>query len=198
MAEIGFEMYQKILDEAIRELKRNEFKEVFEEEIARQDDYAQDCTIDTDLEILIPDYYVESITERLSLYTRIDNCDHEEELLQFHAELIDRFGPIPMQVEDLFDTVRIRKVAVELGFEKIIVKNDSAKCYFINRPDSPYFESDVFKKIMEFIQQKTNKVKLRQAGKLFLLIIDDIRNMQQLLLFLQKMRDNWQPAVQTA
>jgi transcription-repair coupling factor (superfamily II helicase) len=187
MAEIGFEMYQKILDEAIRELKRNEFKDVFEEEIAKQDDYVHDCTIDTDLEILIPDEYVESITERLSLYTRLDNCESEDELVQFHAELIDRFGPIPNQVEDLFDTVRIRKLGMVLGFEKIIVKNNSVKCYFINKPDSPYFESDIFKNIMEFIQQKTNKVKLRQAGKLFLRTIDSIETMQQLLQFLQRM-----------
>ena len=188
MAEIGFEMYQKILDEAIRELKRNEFKEVFKEEITKQDDYVQDCTIDTDLEILIPDDYVESITERLSLYTRLDNCENENELSEFHKELIDRFGPIPKQVEDLFDTVRIRKVAVELGFEKIIVKNDTVKCYFINRPDSPYFESDTFKNIIDFIQQKTNKVKLKQVGKLFLLIINDITGMQQLLQFIGKMK----------
>ncbi|HLY68290.1 MAG TPA: transcription-repair coupling factor [Puia sp.] len=187
MAEIGFEMYQKILDEAIRELKRNEFREMFEEETAKQDDYVQDCTIDTDLEILIPDNYVESITERLSLYTRLDNCDHEDELVQFFGELTDRFGPVPDQVKDLFDTVRIRKLSVLLGFEKIIVKNNTVKCYFINKPDSPYFESGVFRNIMEFIQQKTNKVKLRQAGKLFLLTIESIETMQQLLEFLQRM-----------
>jgi transcription-repair coupling factor (superfamily II helicase) len=188
MAEIGFEMYQKILNEAIRELKRNEFKEVFKEEIAKQDDYVRDCTIDTDLEILIPDEYVESITERLSLYTRLDNCENETELMDFHAELLDRFGPIPQQVEDLFDTVRIRKVAVELGFEKIIVKNQTVRCYFINRPDSPYFESGAFKGILEFIQERTNKVKLRQAGKLFFLSIEDMRSMQQILQFLEKMK----------
>ena len=95
MAEIGFEMYQKILDEAIRELKRTSFRDVFKEEIQQQEDFVQDCTIDTDLEILIPDSYVESITERLSLYTRLDNCDTEEELQNFHTEMLDRFGPIP-------------------------------------------------------------------------------------------------------
>ena len=83
IAEIGFEMYQKILDEAIRELKRKEFKELFKEEIQKQDDYVSDCTIDTDLEILIPDEYVESITERLSLYSRLDNCENEKELAGF-------------------------------------------------------------------------------------------------------------------
>jgi Transcription-repair coupling factor (superfamily II helicase) len=127
MAEIGFEMYQKILDEAIKELKRTQFKELFKEEIAKQDDFVQDCTIDTDLEILIPDEYVESITERLSLYTRLDNSETEQELQQMREEMIDRFGPIPFQVEDLFITVSCRKLGVALGFEKMLLKNDFLK-----------------------------------------------------------------------
>src|SRR5436189_4799437 len=86
IAEIGFEMYQKILDEAIRELKRKEFQDLFKEEIQQQDDFVRDCTIDTDLEILIPDDYVASITERLSLYSRLDNCANEKELQAFHEE----------------------------------------------------------------------------------------------------------------
>jgi transcription-repair coupling factor (superfamily II helicase) len=187
MAEIGFEMYQKILEEAIRELKRTEFRDLFKEEIAKDDDYVQDCTIDTDLEILIPDSYVESITERLTLYTRLDNCDTEEELEHFHSELIDRFGPMPSQVEDLFDTVRIRKQAVSLGFEKLILKEETLRCYFINRPDSPYFESDIFRLILEYLQKHTNKAKLKQAGKHFLLVVDDIRSMADLLGFLRRM-----------
>src|SRR6202012_3592873 len=184
MAEIGFEMYQKILEEAIRELKRTEFRDLFKDEIAKHDDYVQDCTIDTDLEILIPDSYVESITERLTLYTRLDNCDSEEELVEFHTELADRFGPIPPQVEDLFDTVRIRKLAVSLGFEKLILKDDTMRCYFINRADSPYFESDIFRNILDYLQKHTNKAKLKQAGKNFLLVVDDIRTMAALLAFL--------------
>jgi len=187
MAEIGFEMYQKILEESIRELKRTEFRDLFKEEIAKQEDYVQDCTIDTDLEILIPDSYVESITERLTLYTRLDNCDTEEELQQFHSELIDRFGPIPPQVEDLFDTVRIRKLAVSLGFEKLILKEDTMRGYFINRPDSPYFESETFRLILEYLQKHTNKAKLKQAGKHFLLVVENIRSMAELLAFLQRM-----------
>ena len=92
IAEIGFEMYHKILDEAIRELKRKQFRDLFREEISRQDDYVSDCSIDTDLEILIPDDYVENITERLSLYSRLDNCETETDLDGFHRELEDRFG----------------------------------------------------------------------------------------------------------
>ena len=187
IAEIGFETYQKILDEAIRELKRTDFKDLFKEEISKKDDFVQDCTIDTDLEILIPDNYVESVTERLSLYTRLDNCESETELLEFHKDMIDRFGPIPDKVEDLFDTVRIRALAVTLGFEKMILKEEHLRCYFINRPDSPYFESDTFRMILEYIQKHTNKAKLKQAGKLFLLVVDDIRSMRELLKFLQRM-----------
>lgn len=187
MAEIGFEMYQKILNEAIRELKRSSFKELFKEEISKQDDYVSDCTIDTDLEILIPDSYVESITERLSLYTRLDNCEKEEELQTFHAEMIDRFGPIPNEVEDLFTTVRCRWVAVDLGFEKMSLKENTMRCYFVNKNDSPFFESDTFKNILDFLQKGTNKGQLKQVAKNFLLVVTDIKNMNEMLRFLQQM-----------
>jgi transcription-repair coupling factor (superfamily II helicase) len=187
MAEIGFEMYQKILDEAIKELKRTEFKDLFKEEIARQDDFVQDCTIDTDLEILVPDDYVESITERLSLYQRLDNCETEDDLLAMKAEMEDRFGEIPRQVEDLFITVRCRKLAVDLGFEKMSLKDDTLRCFFINRPDSPYFESSTFQKIIQFLQTETNKAKLKQTGKLFMLIAGNMKSMEEMHLFLRAM-----------
>jgi transcription-repair coupling factor (superfamily II helicase) len=188
IAEIGFEMYQKILDEAIRELKRTEFKELYKEEIAQQDDFVSDCSIDTDLEILIPDSYVESITERLSLYSRLDNCETEEDLTAFYAEMEDRFGPIPPQVEDLFTTVRCRKIAVELGFEKMFLKNETLKCFFVGNPDSPYFQSPVFTGILQFLQTGTNKGKLKQVGKNGILIVEDIRTMSDLFSFLDRMR----------
>ena len=187
MVEMGFEMYQKILDEAIRELKRTSFKDLFKDEIAKQEQEVIDCTIDTDLEILIPDLYVESITERLSLYTRLDNCETEEELQVFHKELEDRFGPVPDEVNDLFDTVRIRRMAVELGFEKLIFKNGQVKFYFINRPDSKYFESDVFKNMLDYIQKQTRQARLRQNGKLFMLVLSDMNSMKKLLEFMQRM-----------
>lgn len=187
MADIGFEMYQKILDEAIRELKRTEFKELFKEEIARQDDFVQDCTIDTDLEILIPDFYVESIAERLSLYQRLDNCDTEDELTDMKQELQDRFGNLPQQVQDLFNTVRCRKLAVGLGFEKMSLKDSTLRCFFINRPDSPYFESSIFQHIIEFLQTGTNKAVLKQTGRLFMLIANDVKTMEAMHRFLKSM-----------
>ena len=187
MAEIGFEMYQKILEEAIRELKRTSFKDLFKEEISKQDDFVSDCTIDTDLEILIPDSYVESITERLSLYTRLDSCEDEAELQSFHAEMLDRFGPMPESVEDLFTTVRCRKLAVDLGFEKMTLKEDTLRCYFINRPDSPYFESELFKEVLAYLQTGTNKGRLKQTGKMFLMVVEPIKGMEEMHGFLQKM-----------
>lgn len=190
IAEIGFEMYQKILDEAIRELKRKEFKELFKEEIQQQDDFVKDCTIDTDLEILIPDDYVESITERLSLYSRLDNCENEKELNDFHIEMIDRFGPIPSQVEDLFTTVRCRKIAVELGFEKMLLKNENLKCFFVSNPESPYFQSETFTGILKFIQTKTNKARLKQVGKNGILIVENIKTMTKLWEFLNRMEES--------
>ncbi len=187
MADIGFDTYQKILDEAIRELKRTKFKDLFKEEITAQDDFVQDCTIDTDLEILIPDSYVENITERLSLYSRLDNCESEESLQRMETEFIDRFGALPPEVQDLFTTVRCRKLAVDLGFEKMVLKNDALKCYFINKPDSPYFESQTFKNILEYLQTGTNKAKLKQVNKLFMLVMEPAKTMSQVLRFLQHM-----------
>lgn len=186
MIEIGFEMYQKILDEAIRELKRTSFKNLFKDEISKQDDYVQDCTIDTDLEILIPDTYVDQIAERLVLYTRLDHCREEDELARFHDEVLDRFGPIPACVEDLFTTVRCRKTAVELGFERITLKQHTLRCYFVNNPDSPYFTSLTFKAILLHIQTKTNKSHLKQLGKNFMMVTEGVNSMTQLLTLLQE------------
>jgi transcription-repair coupling factor (superfamily II helicase) len=189
MADIGFEMYQKILHEAIRELKRTDFKELFKEEISKQDDFVQDCTIDTDLEILIPDSYVENITERLSLYSRLDNSETEDELLRMEEEFSDRFGPVPQEVQDLFITVRCRKLAVALGFEKMVLKEQVLRCFFINKHDSPYFESDVFKNILGFLQTGTNKARLKQTGKVFMLIAEPVETMQEVYQFLQRMHN---------
>ena len=189
MAEIGFETYQKILEEAIRELKRSKFQDLFKEEITKQDDFVQDCTIDTDLEILLPDTYVENIAERLSLYQRLDDCSEESELLIMQQELMDRFGPLPDSVLALLDTVRCRKLAVSLGFEKISLKDKTLRCFFINRPDSPYFESDTFRRILAYLQTGTNRAKLKQTGRLFLLVVDGVSGMADLHRILTNMHE---------
>ncbi|GAA4302265.1 transcription-repair coupling factor [Compostibacter hankyongensis] len=188
MAEIGFEMYHKILDEAVRELKQTEFRELFREQLAEKEEYVGDCTIDTDLEILIPDSYVENITERLSLYQQLDNLSEEADLQAFAMGLEDRFGPLPAPVEDLFTTIRCRRLGIALGFEKIILKNEKARCYFINNPDSPYFESPLFNHILQFIQQEVNNARLRQVGTNFMLVLDHIGSMKDLEQFFLRMK----------
>ncbi|MGN6569661.1 MAG: transcription-repair coupling factor [Flavipsychrobacter sp.] len=185
IAEIGFEMYQKILGEAMRELKTTDFKEVFAAELERKKDFVSDCTIDTDLEILIPDTYVENIGERLSLYTQLDNIDSDLEMEAFANDLKDRFGPIPPQVEDLFTTLRCRRLACELGFEKLILKNEQMRLYFVSNPDSPYFESDTFNHILAYIQTRANNARLKQVGKNFMLVVTNIKGMNDVHWFLE-------------
>lgn len=189
MAEIGFDMYQKILDEAIRELKQNEFRDLFKEQLEEKKDFVSDCTIDTDLEILIPDSYVESIQERLNLYQELDNITLESKLQAFEAEMQDRFGPIPEPVKDLFCMIRCRWMAIKLGFEKMMLKEEKLRCYFINNPDSPYFESPTFNHILTYIQTRVNNAKLRQVGKNFILAVDKITSMSDLYDFLKTMED---------
>lgn len=191
ITDMGFEMYQKILAEAMRELKSTDFKEVFADEIERKKDFVSDCTIDTDLEILIPDSYVENITERLSLYTQLDDLNKEEDVAVFKEMLVDRFGSVPRQVEDLFTALKCRHVAKDLGFEKLILKNRQLKLYFISNPDSPYFESETFQRIMQHIQTTaTHKARLKQVGMNFMLIADGFVGMKEVLWFLEGMAES--------
>ena len=104
--------------------------------------------------------------------------------------MTDRFGPIPPQVEDLFTTVRCRKLAVELGFEKMFLKNETLKCFFVSNPDSPYFTSETFNGILQFLQKGTNKAKLKQVGKNGILVVEDVKTMNSLHLFLKRMRES--------
>ena len=149
--DIGFETYQKILNEAIEELKHNEFKELYKDEKPR--DYVKDVQIDSDFEILIPDDYVNVITERLNLYKELNELKNEEELQVFQKNLIDRFGEMPPQVVDLLDSVRIKWLAKELGMEKIVLKNKRLLGYFISDQQSPFFQTKRFTDILNFLQQ---------------------------------------------
>jgi len=188
ISDIGFEMYQKILNETIRELKHTDFKEVFKDQILDKEDYVSDCTVDTDLEILIPDSYVESITERLSLYTQLDDCEKETELQNFERGMQDRFGPIPRQVSDLFTALRVRWKAKELGFEKLILKNKQLRLYFITNPESPYFESEVFQHILQVVQLQVRNGRLKHVGTQFMLVIDGLKHIDEVYQLLQIMQ----------
>jgi transcription-repair coupling factor (superfamily II helicase) len=179
IAEIGFDMYHKILDESIRELKATDYKELYKEELEREQDYVRDCQIDTDLEMLIPDHYIRNINERLIIYTELDNVPNEEKLQEFKTNLIDRFGTLPAQVEELFNGIRLRWAAKKLGFERIIFKNFRLRCYFLENPESYYYETNVFGKVMSFVQAHPGKCSVRQTNKSLILTFDNIRTMHE-------------------
>ena len=172
ISDLGFDMYHKILDEAIQDLKESEFKELFEEELSKTvRELVQDCVIESDLELLIPEEYVKNITERLSLYTQLDNIKEKEGLEKFEAEVIDRFGPLPQSVQELMTSVKLRWLAEKLGFEKIMLKGSKLKGYFVPQEKEEYYKGPIFGKILAFVQQHPKNCQMKEfKGKLVLTI----------------------------
>jgi transcription-repair coupling factor (superfamily II helicase) len=179
ISEIGFDMYQKILDEAILELKEQDFNEIFQEELPKE--FVKECQIETDLEILIPDDYITNITERLSLYKELDSLASEYELVKFKGKLEDRFGHVPAQTLALLDTIRLRWLAKRIGFEKLILRNNRLACYFISNEDSPYFQSSQFTAILEYIKTHPSNCRLKEDKNRLILIIRETGKVKEAL-----------------
>lgn len=175
ISDLGFETYHKILDEAVDELKKTEFRALFKEDLAQKlKPLVQDCVIETDLELIIPEDYVTNISERLSLYSQLDNIENKEELTQFAESLRDRFGALPESVTSLIETVRLRWHAEELGFEKLIIKNESMRCYFVSADNSNYYKSETFGKILQFVQTHPKKCQMRETKNKLILTLNEI------------------------
>lgn len=186
ISDLGFDMYHKILDEAIQELKETEFAELFKKELEAKDfNKSTDCQIETDLAVIIPETYVSNISERLSLYSTLDNIKTEEELEKYRTSIIDRFGPLPEEVKDLVETVRLRWLAEGLGFEKLTIKNGTMKGYFVQNNDA-YYKSDIFGKVLLFAQKNPKKCKLKEVNKKPMIVFEDIDFMHQAMDTLQK------------
>ncbi len=187
--DLGYETYHKVLDDAIQELKETEFRDLFANELAEKAKIlVQDCVIETDLEILIPDAYVSNISERLGLYARLDNIKDEEQLSRFKEEMKDRFGAIPEPVEELIHSVRLRWLGEKLGFEKISLKNERMRAYFVSNKDQ-YFSSPVFGKILQYVQNHNKVCKLKdQAGKA-MLVIEHVKSVNQAIEIFSHMQD---------
>jgi transcription-repair coupling factor (superfamily II helicase) len=173
ISEIGFEMYHKILDEAIQELKEDEFTELFKEEQMHKLE-SKDCTIETDFEALIPDEYVRSVSERVSLYGELSRLETNQQIAQFGDQLQDRFGPLPQQVLDLFELIKLRTVAKKIGFEKVVLKNASMAAYFPDEKKQAYYQSNQFSKILQFVQQNAQRCKMKQTPKNLILGIQHV------------------------
>jgi transcription-repair coupling factor (superfamily II helicase) len=191
ISDLGFDTYHRILDDAIQELKETEFKDLFAEELAEKVKLiVQDCVIETDLEILIPETYIQNSSERLQLYSSLDNIHDEAGLQQFNASLKDRFGPIPESVEQLINSVRLRWMGEELGFEKISLKNEKLRAYFISgKGKEEYFKSDVFGKVLTFVQSHARQCRMKETSGKLILTIENILSVNAAIDIIDKMLD---------
>ena len=189
ITDLGFEMYHKILDEAVQELKENEFAALFEEDLKEKVSVlVQDCTIETDLELLIPESYVSNISERLGLYSKLDGLEKEEELDQFGQMLQDRFGPAPQAVQDLMETVRLRWQAESLGIEKLVLKAFQMKCYLLPSSKESFYNSSVFGNMMKFVQQHPKSCKIKEHKNRLILSVDQVLSIQKAQHLLREMK----------
>lgn len=191
ISDIGYETYQKILEEAIQELKESDFKDLFREQMERDQKYVQDAQIDSDVEMLIPDEYVSNIDERLRLYTELDHIESEEGILKFADSLKDRFGPVPSFVEELFDGLRLRWVAKKLGFDRLTLRNNVLRCYFHKNAQSAYYESAIFDRLIKLLgtQAQTLDVQLKQSATRLLMIKEKVRSMRTARQFLNSLHE---------
>lgn len=188
--DIGFDAYQKILQEAIEELKENEFKELYPVDENEPKEYVKEVQIDTDFEILFPDDYVNSVTERLSLYNKLGTLTEEKELVEFESQITDRFGEYPTQVQDLLDSVRIKWLAKELGLEKIILKQKRMIGYFVSDQQSGFYQTPAFTKMLQYVQKNSKscvmKEKKTKNGLRLLITFIRIDSVNTALKILQK------------
>ena len=184
--EIGFDTYQKIMNEAIDELKENEFKDLYEnEDSGVEKEYVKDLQIDTDFELLFSDEYINNVTERLSLYSELSNVKNEEELVVFQNKLIDRFGPMPPRANALMNSIRIKWVATKVGIEKLVMKKGKMIGYFVADQISDFYTSNRFHQVIQFVQKNSNicvmKEKQTPAGLRLLLTFDNVKTTRRAL-----------------
>ena len=188
--DIGFDTYQKILNEAIEELKENEFKELYKSDNDKPKEFVKEIQIDTDFEILFPDDYINKVTERLNLYNELSTIDNEEKLAKYEANLTDRFGELPIQALDLLNSVRLKWLAKNLGLEKLILKKGKMIGYFVSDQQSAYYQTEIFTKVLKFVQFNPAICKMKEKetklGLRLLLTFDNINSVDTALSMFQK------------
>ena len=190
--DIGFDTYQKIMNEAIEELKENEFKDLYpEENDIETKEYVKDIQIDTDFELLFPDEYINNISERLNLYNELSLIKTEEVLQQYEQKLIDRFGPLPKQAVALLNSIRIKWKATHLGIEKLVLKQGKMVGYFVSDQQSAYYQSSKFMKVLQFVQQNGNLCKMKEKetknGLRLLLTFENVKSIKRALELIEMM-----------
>lgn len=191
--EIGFETYQKIMNEAIEELKENEFKDLYDEgDEDENKEYVKDLQIDTDFELLFPDDYINNISERLNLYNELGTIKDEDGLLAYETKLIDRFGPLPKEAIALLNSIRIKWIATQTGIEKIIMKQGKLIGYFVGDQQSNYYNSKQFRHMLQFVQQHGNICKMKEKetknGLRLLITFENVKSINKALDFMEMMK----------
>jgi transcription-repair coupling factor (superfamily II helicase) len=188
IADIGYDLYHKILDETVLELKEEHFPELFKEEIAkRKAIFVEDVKIDLDLDIRMPEAYVPSIPERLKFYRRIAGAEEEPQLQEIQREMIDRFGPLPAPVLALFDATRIRELARRCGIERVFLKEGVLRLYFVSDKSSTFFNSQAFGRIIEYVQTYSARVKIKESSKYLSMIYPDVTDIKRVLLLVKEL-----------
>ncbi|MBC7605591.1 MAG: transcription-repair coupling factor [Burkholderiales bacterium] len=187
--EIGFDTYQKIMNEAIDELKENEFKDLYAGETKPQKEYVKDLQIDTDFELLFPDEYINNISERLNLYNELSLIKTEEALQVYENKLIDRFGPLPKPAISLLNSIKIKWIATQLGIEKLVMKKGKMVAYFVSDQQSDYYASTAFHKVLQFVKTQSQICQMKEKqtpnGLRLLLTFDQVKSIKKALDFMQ-------------
>ena len=194
MEDLGYETYQKILNQAVTELKNDEFADLYHEEMAegRQftgDEFVEDCAVESDLEMYFPDNYVPGSSERMLLYRELDNIGDDRELDAYRQRLIDRFGPIPHEGEELLQVVPLRRLGKRLGCEKLILKQGRMQMQFVSNPDSPYYRSAAFDKVLQYIGSHLRSCNLKEINGKRSMVVDDIATVGEAVKVLRSIDD---------
>lgn len=184
MEDLGYETYQKILSQAVTELKNEEFNDLYQEEMKEGeqltgDDFVDDCAVDSDLEMYFPDSYVPGSAERMLLYRELDHLDRDEEVEAFRQRMIDRFGPIPQEGEELIHVVGLRRVGKLLGCEKILLKGGAMQLQFVSNVDSPFYRSKMFSRVIAYATSHIQDCALKEKNNKRILRISHVKSVEQ-------------------
>jgi len=196
VADLGYETYQKILNEAVQELKIDEFADLYDEGKAANvpdtqaegDEFIKETTIESDMELLLPSIYIPSNSERMLLYRELDGFILDEEVDAFATRLVDRFGPIPVEAKNLLKVVPLKRLAAKIGIERLVLRNEAMSLYFIGNQESAYYQSIAFGKVLKYIQSHPKEIKTNVKKKGFYIRISHINTIDKAVSCLREIK----------
>ena len=190
IADLGYETYQKILSQAVTELKNDEFSEIYKEEIKSGEmtgeDFVDDCSVESDIEMYFPDQWVPTDSERMLLYKELDNLKNDDELARYRQRLIDRFGEIPKVANELMNVVPLRRKAKQLGCERLMLKMGRMTMFFVSNPNSPYYQSRAFDSILNYIASNPRRCNIRENNGKRSLVVNDVKTVEDAIVVFEE------------